>query len=121
MLSSSSFLRSRMPLAVFTNTETGRTILPLSHSGPPSHLRRTIVTTVLISQNDSHPSASAALQHHLRVTGVCDFGYRTSKSSVPQDRSGALSSRPLHPFSDPRPLTFSYVEKAKALLGRPHL
>ena len=27
----------------------------------------------------------------------------------------------LHPFSPPQPLTFSYVEKAKALLSRPHL
>src|ERR1700755_3111466 len=73
MLSSSSFLRSRMPLAVFTNTETGRTILPLSHSGPPSHLRRTIVTTVLISQNDSRQASFGCFaappsgERHLRL------------------------------------------------------
>jgi hypothetical protein len=27
--------------------------------------------------------ASAAFERHLRVIGICDFGYRNGKSSVP--------------------------------------
>jgi hypothetical protein len=47
--------KTRMPNAAFISfsaAECRNTILPPGHSWHPSHLRRTTVTTVLISQND---------------------------------------------------------------------
>jgi hypothetical protein len=48
----------RLLSSSFSAAECRKTILPLAPSSDPSHLRRTIVTTVLISQNDPRQASS---------------------------------------------------------------
>jgi len=66
----------------------------------PSHLQRTAVTTVLISQNDPHPFANLSFGRYLRAISICDFWYpqnitsRPKTALQPPSRKGSAPSIP---------------------------
>jgi hypothetical protein len=74
--------KARMPNAAFMSRFSAagcrKTIFPAARCLHPSHLRRTAVTTVLISQNDPFQTPHISFRHYLRVISICDFGCRNT-------------------------------------------